>query len=82
MRLEELEKKVELMKNKAWLGQKNWGVWLADDHTERQRGARVVKERSRGMENEREGKPVLVKEMREKVKKSFRNRRNERYDRE
>ena len=32
--------------------------------------------------NEREGEPALVKEMRGKAKKSFRNRGNEEYDRE
>ena len=37
VRLEELEKKVELMKNKAKLGQKNWVEWIANDHTERQK---------------------------------------------
>ena len=49
VRLEELEKKVELMKNKAKLGQKNWGVWIADDHTERQKEVQGWLEREAGV---------------------------------
>ena len=48
VRLEELEKKVELMKNKAKLGQMNWGVWIADDHTERQKEVQGWLEREAG----------------------------------
>ena len=105
VRLEELERKVELMENKAKLEQKNWGVSIADDHMERQRevqkwleceaeawrGSRV-RARMEYMKmcidgtwltwDEQEGEPNLVKEIGEKVKQSFRNRRNEGHDRE
>ena len=48
VRLEELEKKVEMMKNKANLEQKNWGVWIIDDHTERLKEVQGWLEREAG----------------------------------
>lgn len=37
IKITELEKKIELMRNKTRIDQNRWGVWISDDYTERQK---------------------------------------------